>query len=76
MSKGKITEHIFIDTLSCVYKIIEINIFLRPEEAMLENWQKLVSLVKKDFVLFLRNFKLHDVRQNQKYAFALKMRIS
>ena len=26
-----------------VYKIIKINIFFRPEEAMLENWQKLVS---------------------------------
>ena len=26
-----------------VLKIIKINIFLRPEEAMFENWQKLVS---------------------------------
>ena len=63
--------HIFTDTLSCVYKIFKINIFLRSEEAMLENWWKLVSLLK-NFVLFLRNFKLHDVKQNEKYLFALK----
>ena len=30
-----------------------INIFLRPEEAMFENWQKLVS-TEKLYVLFLR----------------------
>ena len=64
------TRHIFIDTLSCVYKIIKINIFFRPEEAMLENWRKLISLLK-NCVLFLRNFKLHDVKQNEKYPFAL-----
>ena len=44
--KEKFTEHIFTDTLSCVYRIIKINIFFRPEEAMFENWQKLVSTEK------------------------------
>ena len=29
-----------------MYKIIDINIFFRPEEAMFENWQKLASLLK------------------------------
>ena len=43
VSKRKITRHTFTDTLQCVYKIIKINIFFRPEEAMLENWQKFVS---------------------------------
>ena len=52
-----------------VYKIIKINIFLRPEEAMFENWQKLVSPLK-NFVLFLRKSKLHDVKQNEKYPYA------
>ena len=42
-----------------------------PEEAMLENWQKLVSLLKK-FVFFLRNSKLYDVKQNEKYPFAFE----
>ena len=50
-----------------VYKIIDINIFFRPEEAMFENWQKLVSLLK--IVLFLRESILHDVKQNEKYPY-------
>ena len=47
------------DTLLCVYKIVKINIFFRPEEAMFENWQKLVYLLK-NFVWFLRICKLHS----------------
>ena len=35
-----------------VLKIIKVNISLRPEEAMFENWQKVVSL--KIIFLFLR----------------------
>ena len=52
-----------------MYKIIKINIFFRPEEAMFENWQKLVSLLK-NFVLFLKKSKLQDVKQNEKYPYA------
>ena len=33
----KCIRHIFTDTLPCVYKIIKINIFFRPEEAMFGN---------------------------------------
>ena len=40
-----------------MYKIININIFFRPEEAMFENWQNLVSAEK--FVLILRKSKIH-----------------
>ena len=36
--KEKFMRHIFTDTLLCVYKIVKINIFFRPEEAMFENW--------------------------------------
>ena len=41
---------------------------------MFENWQKLVSLLK-NFVLFLRIPKLHDVKQNEKYPYAHKFTI-
>ena len=58
--KEKFTGHIFTDTFSSVYKIIKIHIFFRPEDAMFDNWWKLVSLLK-NFVLFLRNSKLYDV---------------
>ena len=37
---------------------------------MLGNLQKLVSLLK-NFVLFLRKPKLHDVKQNEKYPYVI-----
>ena len=57
MLKRKYYRHIFSDTLLCI-KIVKLNIFSRPEEAMFDNWQKLVSLYKY-LVLFLRKLKLH-----------------
>ena len=42
---------------------------------MFENWQKLVSMLKI-FVLFLRESKLHDVKQNEKYPYAQLEHIS
>ena len=33
--KTKITGHTFTDMLLCVYKTIKINIFFRPDEAIL-----------------------------------------
>ena len=47
IKKSKFIRHIFTDTLPCVYKIIKLNIFFRPEEAMFGNWRKLASLLKK-----------------------------
>ena len=44
-----INENIFPYTF-CVYKNCWENIFFRPEEAMFENWQKLVSSYKIDLV--------------------------
>ena len=63
-----------LDTI--VLKIMKVNIFLRPEEAMLENWQKLVFcwniilfLEKTELVSTLkmvqnvmRNINLHDTQ--------------
>ena len=40
-----VNENIFQYTF-CVYKNCWENIFFRPEEAMFENWQKLVSSYK------------------------------
>ena len=60
-------DHIFSDTLLCI-KIVKLNILFRPEEAMFDNWQKLVSLYKY-LVLFLRKLNLHDVKQNEKYPY-------
>ena len=57
IKKSKFIRHILTDILPCVYKIIKINMFFRPEEAMFGNWQKFVSLLK-NFVLFLRKPKL------------------
>ena len=42
------------------------NIFFRPEEAMFENWQKLVS-TEKIFILFLRISILHVKTGFEKY---------
>ena len=39
---------------------------------MFENWQKLVSLLK-NCVQFLRKSKLHDVKQNEKYPYAVNI---
>ena len=41
---------------------------------MFENWWKLVSLLK-NFVLSLRKSKLHDVKQNEKNPYALKIKM-
>ena len=41
---------------------------------MFENWQKLVSLLKKN-VLFLRNHKLDVTKQNEKYPLTFEKRI-
>ena len=68
MLKRKYYRHIFSDTLLGI-KIVKLNIFPRPEEAMFDNWQKIVSLYKY-LVLFLRKLNLHDVKQNEKYPYA------
>ena len=39
---------------------MNINIFCRPEEAMLNNWQKLVS--KQKYFLFLEKFELSSTK--------------
>ena len=44
-----VNENIFPHTF-CVYKNCWENIFFRPEEAMFENWWKLVSSNKIDLV--------------------------
>ena len=44
-----VNENIFPHTF-CVYKNCWENIFFRPEEAMFENWQQLVSSNKIDLV--------------------------
>ena len=36
---------------------------------MFENWQKLDS-TEKIFILFLRIFILHEIKQNEKYPYA------
>ena len=57
MLKRKYYRHIFSDTLLHI-KIVKLNIFPRPEEAMFDNWQKIVSLYQY-LVLFLRKLNLH-----------------
>ena len=49
----------------------KINIVFRPEEAMFENWQKLVS-TEKLYVLFLQISLIHEIKQNEKYPYAEK----
>ena len=52
-----------------VYIILQDKHFFKPEEAMFENWQKLVS-TEKVFILFLRISILHEIKQNEKYPYA------
>ena len=59
-----IKKNIFPHTF-CVLKNSWENIFLRPEEAMFENWQKLVPSNKK-LILFMKKSLTTLLKQDEK----------